>query len=85
MRASLLLRHAEILHFDQIRDFIIAFIIAEVVSDSLGSWYAFLVFLLYPILISIRIRDEETLLEAELSGYAEYKKRVKYRLLPFIW
>ena len=51
----------------------------------LGSWYAFLVFLLYPILISIRIRDEETLLEAELSGYAEYKKRVKYRLLPFIW
>ena len=51
----------------------------------LGSWYAFLVFLVYPILISIRIRDEETLLEAELSGYAEYKKRVKYRLLPFIW
>ena len=51
----------------------------------LGSWYAFLVFLLYPILISIRIRDEETLLEAELSGYREYKKQVKYRLLPFIW
>ena len=51
----------------------------------LGSWYAFLVFLLYPVLISIRIRDEETLLEAELSGYREYKKQVKYRLLPFIW
>ena len=51
----------------------------------LGSWYAFLVFLVYPILIIVRIRDEETLLEAELSGYAEYKKRVKYRLLPFIW
>jgi len=51
----------------------------------LGSWYALIVFACYPAIIIIRLKDEEDLLTRELSGYAEYKKKVKYRILPFIW
>lgn len=51
----------------------------------LGSLYSFVIFLAYPFLIAKRIKNEETLLEKELDGYAEYKKKVKYRLIPFIW
>ena len=51
----------------------------------LGSLYSFLVFLVYPFLIARRIKGEEALLERELEGYSEYKKRVKYRMIPFIW
>lgn len=51
----------------------------------LGSVYAFLVFLAYPFIIAKRIRHEEAFLEKELDGYREYKQKVKYRLLPFIW
>lgn len=51
----------------------------------LGSFYGFLIFLLYPLVIVIRINKEEELLERELSGYVAYKKKVRYRLLPFIW
>ena len=51
----------------------------------LGSWVAFLCFLPYPVVIVIRLKNEEELLEKELNGYKEYKERVKYRLIPFIW
>ena len=51
----------------------------------LGSWYALIVFAIYPAVIVVRLKDEEELLTRELSGYAEYKKKVKYRILPFIW
>ena len=51
----------------------------------MGSWYALLPFAFYPVLMVIRIKDEEKLLTAELQGYAEYKTKVKYRLIPFIW
>lgn len=51
----------------------------------LGSIYSFLVFLVYPFIIAKRIEGEEKFLESELSGYYEYKQKVKYRLLPFIW
>lgn len=51
----------------------------------LGSLISLAVFLAYPFIIAKRIRDEEQLLEAELAGYAEYKQKVKYRLIPFIW
>ena len=51
----------------------------------LGSIIAFFVFLMYPILIVIRIIYEEKFLEKELDGYIEYKKKVKYRLIPYIW
>ncbi len=51
----------------------------------LGSLYAFFVFLLYPLIIAKRIKGEEAFLEQELDGYREYKQKVKYRLLPFVW
>lgn len=51
----------------------------------LGSIYSFLIFLAYPFIIAKRIKDEEKFLEEELTGYREYKQKVKYRLIPFIW
>ncbi len=51
----------------------------------LGSIYSFLVFLTYPFIIAKRIINEEAFLEKELEGYREYKQKVKYRLIPFIW
>ena len=51
----------------------------------LGSIYSFFIFLAYLFIIVKRIRGEEKLLEKELVGYSEYKKRVKYRLIPFVW
>jgi protein-S-isoprenylcysteine O-methyltransferase Ste14 len=51
----------------------------------LGSIYSLIIFLIYPILIALRIKNEEEVLEKELNGYTEYKKKVKYRIIPFIW
>ena len=51
----------------------------------LGSWWSFVCFLPYIAIIIARIKNEEKLLEKELQGYTEYKMRVKYRLLPFVW
>lgn len=51
----------------------------------LGSVYSFLIFLLYPFIIIKRIKSEEEFLLKELSGYDEYTKKVKWRLIPFIF
>lgn len=51
----------------------------------LGSLYAFLIFLCYPFIIVKRIKHEETFLAEHLDGYTEYQKKVKYRLIPFVW
>ena len=51
----------------------------------LGSWLSFAIMLFFPVVIVFRIRNEEKVLEAGLAGYREYKQRVRYRLLPFIW
>ena len=51
----------------------------------LGSWYALIPFALYPVIMVVRIRGEEKLLTAELAGYEEYRRKVKFRLIPFIW
>ncbi|MBR2325210.1 MAG: isoprenylcysteine carboxylmethyltransferase family protein [Clostridia bacterium] len=51
----------------------------------LGSLWGVLVFLPYPAMIAVRLLNEEKLLEKELCGYAEYKTKVKYRLVPFVW
>ena len=51
----------------------------------LGSWYALIPFALYPVIMVVRIRGEEKLLTAELSGYEEYTRKVRFRLIPFIW
>ena len=51
----------------------------------LGCVYSAVIFLSYPPLIAKRIRNEEKILEAELPGYAEYQKKVKYKVIPFVW
>ena len=51
----------------------------------LGSIISFVIFLAYPLIIAKRIRNEEAVLEAELEGYIEYKRNVKYKVIPFIW
>ena len=51
----------------------------------LGSLLAFIIFLFYPILIAVRIKNEEKVLTEQLPGYREYKKKVRFRLIPFIW
>lgn len=51
----------------------------------LGSLYAFLIFFAYPFIIAKRIKHEEEFLEEKLDGYCEYKQKVKFRLIPFVW
>jgi len=51
----------------------------------LGSLIAFAVFMAYPFIISARIRHEEAVLERELQGYAEYRKKIKYKMIPYVW
>ena len=51
----------------------------------LGSVISFIIFLVYPFIIAKRIKNEEEVLEKELKGYSEYKKKVKYKMIPFIW
>lgn len=51
----------------------------------LGSVTALPVFLIYPALMVLRIRNEEQVLREGLRGYAAYCEKVKYRVIPFIW
>ena len=65
--------------------YIITIILFLMIPLVLNSLISFFIFLIYPIIIIIRINNEEKVLEKELKGYIEYKKKVKYRLIPFIW
>ena len=51
----------------------------------LGSAVAFIVFLAYPFIIAARIRNEEEVLRKGLAGYDDYCRKVKYRIMPFVW
>ena len=51
----------------------------------LGSLFSFLIFMIYPFIIAKRIKNEEKVLEQGLKGYLEYKEKVKYKMIPFIW
>lgn len=51
----------------------------------LGSVCAFIIFLPFPFVLAKRIKNEEQVLEQGLEGYIEYKQKVKYRMIPFIW
>ena len=51
----------------------------------LGSLFSFLIFMVYPVIIVKRIKNEEKVLEQGLKGYLEYKEKVKYKMIPFIW
>ena len=51
----------------------------------LGSLIAFIIFLPFPLVLAKRIKNEEEVLEKGLEGYKEYKEKVKYKMIPFIW
>lgn len=51
----------------------------------LGSPISFIIMLMYIPIIAKRIRNEEAVLEEGLEGYTEYKRKVKYKVIPFIW
>jgi protein-S-isoprenylcysteine O-methyltransferase Ste14 len=51
----------------------------------LGSLYGFYIFLVFPLVLVIRLHSEEKVLVRELKGYSKYKLRVKYKLIPYIW
>ena len=51
----------------------------------LGSIISFVIFLVYPFIIAKRIKNEEEVLEKDLVGYSDYKNKVKYKMIPFIW
>ena len=51
----------------------------------LNSVWSFVLMLLYVPIIVKRIRNEEVVLERDLAGYKEYKQRVRYKVIPFIW
>lgn len=52
---------------------------------ALGSAISFILLLPYPVLIAARIKNEEAVLEDGLEGYSDYKRRVKYRVIPFVY
>ena len=51
----------------------------------LGSWYGLIAFAVYPVVMVVRIQDEEALLAKELPGYTQYQQKVRYRMIPYIW
>lgn len=63
----------------------VTFLLFFAIPFVLGSAPSVVVFLAYPALIAKRIRNEEKVLEEELPGYAAYKEKVKYKLIPFVW
>jgi protein-S-isoprenylcysteine O-methyltransferase Ste14 len=52
---------------------------------ALGSYWGLVFVLPGLIVLALRIRDEEKLLEKELSGYQDYERQVRYRLVPYMW
>ena len=65
--------------------YIVTIIMFLMIPLILGDIFSLIIFLIYPILIIVRLNNEEKVLEKELKGYTEYKKKVKYRLIPFIY
>jgi protein-S-isoprenylcysteine O-methyltransferase Ste14 len=55
------------------------------ISVVLGSYTGLIPGIMLPFLLTIRIKNEEKLLEEALEGYKEYKEKVKFRMIPYIW
>jgi len=62
-----------------------AFFLLVGIPLSLGSWWGLLVLALMMPALMWRLFDEERFLEKNLPGYSEYRSKVKYRLVPFVW
>jgi protein-S-isoprenylcysteine O-methyltransferase Ste14 len=52
---------------------------------ALGSWWSLVLILPFVPVLLWRLLDEEKILQRDLSGYAEYMRRVRFRLVPFVW
>ena len=52
---------------------------------ALGSYWGLLIVVVGVVVLVMRILDEEKLLDAELAGYREYTRQVRYRLVPHVW
>jgi protein-S-isoprenylcysteine O-methyltransferase Ste14 len=52
---------------------------------ALGSWWGLLMIVPMAIVISLRLLDEEKFLSGSLPGYRDYCRRVKFRLVPYLW
>jgi len=52
---------------------------------ALASWWGFIPISILPLLLVLRIRNEEKVLTEQLEGYSEYCAKVKYRIIPFLW
>ena len=65
--------------------YIITIVLFLSIPLILGSIISFIISLIYPFILIKRIKNEEEVLAKELKGYKEYMKKVKYRLIPFIW
>lgn len=63
----------------------ITIILFLMIPIILGSIISLIIFLVYPIIIIKRIKNEEKVLEKELKEYSDYKEKVKYRIIPYIW
>jgi protein-S-isoprenylcysteine O-methyltransferase Ste14 len=55
------------------------------IALGLGSWWALSVLVIQMVVLPIRILDEEKTLGKDLGGYTDYEKRVRYRLVPYLW
>ena len=62
-----------------------AFIMLAGLSIALGSWWGLLAIIPLVLAVIWRLLDEEIFLAKNLEGYVEYKNKVKYRLVPFVW
>ena len=65
--------------------YVVTILLFLMIPLVLGSLYALIAFAFYPAIIIVRLKDEEELLTRELPGYDAYKRKVKYRIIPFIW
>ena len=52
---------------------------------ALGSWWTLLLTPVFLLLLYFRIANEEKVLMRDLAGYAEYQRKVRYGLIPFVW
>jgi protein-S-isoprenylcysteine O-methyltransferase Ste14 len=52
---------------------------------ALGSFFALIPLLIFPFQMGIRMKNEEEILEKGLDGYIQYKEKVKYKIIPFLW
>ena len=52
---------------------------------ALGSWWGLIPFIPLPLILMLRIRTEEKVLERDLAGYEDYRQKVRFRLIPLVW